>query len=159
RVWAGAVAALKSPDAASAALARGALASMRDTARLQQIFGPKAFEVFIVSGTETPEDILSFVWLAGVSGIDLEHMMPVPLFESIDSLRNSAAICAAIWRDNTYSQLLDAWGRRQEVMLGYSDSNKDGGMLASTWELYKAHAALHQIAKECNVTLRLFHGR
>src|SRR5439155_1863912 len=58
-----------------------------------------------------------------------------------------------------YSALLDSWGRRQEVMLGYSDSNKDGGMLASTWELYKAHAALHQLADECNVTLRLFHGR
>jgi phosphoenolpyruvate carboxylase len=86
-------------------------------------------------------------------------MMPVPLFESIDSLRESAGICRSIWSSKAYSTLLDAWGRRQEVMLGYSDSNKDGGMLTSTWELYKAHAALHDVARDCNISLRLFHGR
>jgi phosphoenolpyruvate carboxylase len=102
---------------------------------------------------------LSLVWLAGLGGIDLAHMMPVPLFESIESLRNSVEICRRIWNDQNYSTLLDSWDRRQEVMLGYSDSNKDGGMMASTWELYKAHAALHELARECNVRLRLFHGR
>jgi phosphoenolpyruvate carboxylase len=85
--------------------------------------------------------------------------MPVPLFESIEDLRNCADICRTVWSSSDYSTLLDSWGGRQEVMLGYSDSNKDGGMLTSTWEIFKAHRALHEVAKECNVTLRLFHGR
>jgi phosphoenolpyruvate carboxylase len=64
-----------------------------------------------------------------------------------------------LWRHPEYQPLLDSWGRWQEVMLGYSDSNKDGGMLTSTWELHKAHRDLHAAAQECGVKLRLFHGR
>jgi phosphoenolpyruvate carboxylase len=86
-------------------------------------------------------------------------LMPVPLFESIEDLRNAPRICRTLWSQERYAPYLDAWGRWQEVMLGYSDSNKDGGMLTSSWEIYKAHRALHQVAAECNVKLRLFHGR
>jgi phosphoenolpyruvate carboxylase len=64
-----------------------------------------------------------------------------------------------VWSNLSYQPLLNSWGRWQEVMLGYSDSNKDGGMLTSIWELYKAHRELHQVARENNVKLRLFHGR
>jgi phosphoenolpyruvate carboxylase len=64
-----------------------------------------------------------------------------------------------LWTSAAYKPLLESWGYQQEVMLGYSDSNKDGGMIASTWEIWKAHRALHQVARECGVTLRLFHGR
>jgi phosphoenolpyruvate carboxylase len=64
-----------------------------------------------------------------------------------------------LWSSAAYQPLLESWSRRQEVMLGYSDSNKDGGMIASTWEIWKAHRALHTVARESNVTLRLFHGR
>jgi phosphoenolpyruvate carboxylase len=86
-------------------------------------------------------------------------MMPVPLFESILDLRNAPAVCRELWSDPAWQPYLDSWGRQQEVMLGYSDSNKDGGMLTSAWELFKAHRALHQVAAECQVDLRLFHGR
>jgi len=85
--------------------------------------------------------------------------MPVPLFESIEDLRRCPEICRQWWSSPEYAPLLDSWGRRQEIMLGYSDSNKDGGMLTSTWETYKAHRALHEVAEECDVKLRLFHGR
>ena len=64
-----------------------------------------------------------------------------------------------VWSSPEYEPLLNSWGGWQEVMLGYSDSNKDGGMFTSTWELHKAHHALHQAAREYGVKLRLFHGR
>jgi len=63
-----------------------------------------------------------------------------------------------LWSSPDYQRLLDSWFRRQEVMLGYSDSNKDGGMLTSGWEIYKAHRALHEVARNCGVELRIFHG-
>jgi phosphoenolpyruvate carboxylase len=64
-----------------------------------------------------------------------------------------------LWASAEYEPLLQSWGRKQEVMLGYSDSNKDGGMFTSTWELHKAQHDLHLAAREANVRLRLFHGR
>jgi phosphoenolpyruvate carboxylase len=85
--------------------------------------------------------------------------MPIPLFESIESLRDAAGIMEKIWKTKEYVPLLNSWGRWQEIMLGYSDSNKDGGMFTSIWELYKAHRSLHKAAKENDVQLRLFHGR
>ncbi|MGA9592154.1 MAG: phosphoenolpyruvate carboxylase, partial [Candidatus Acidiferrales bacterium] len=86
-------------------------------------------------------------------------LMPVPLFESVQALRGAAATMRTIWQTADYQPTLDSWGRWQEVMLGYSDSNKDGGMLTSTWELHKAHRALHAAARDSGVKLRLFHGR
>jgi phosphoenolpyruvate carboxylase len=85
--------------------------------------------------------------------------MPVPLFESIDDLRQAPAVCRELWSRPDYRRLLASWDNWQEVMLGYSDSNKDGGMLTSTWEIFRAHRDLHDVARECGVKLRLFHGR
>jgi phosphoenolpyruvate carboxylase len=159
RVHEGAVHALRSGETSASAEARDVLGTLRDISRLQQRYGSHTLRTYILSGASAPEDVLSFLWLAELGGIDLQRMQPVPLFESIQSLRESTHICRALWKDPRYSSLLDAAGRRQEVMLGYSDSNKDGGMLTSTWELFKAHAALHDAAREHNVVLRLFHGR
>ncbi len=116
-------------------------------ARLQQRFGPKSMENYILSGTSSARDMQSLKEVMDRVGMDARA---IPLFESIEDLRNSPEICRTLWSGKS---------GLQEVMLGYSDSNKDGGMLTSTWELYKAHAALHDVAKECGVTLRLFHGR
>jgi phosphoenolpyruvate carboxylase len=141
------------------------LSTLRRVAELKKIYPPTAIRSYIISGTESEEDILAVLRLARLCEVriaasgDDPGLMPVPLFESIEALRNSAAIMQRIWRRPEYRPLLDSWGCWQEVMLGYSDSNKDGGMLTSTWELYKAHRELHRVAREHGVHLRLFHGR
>ncbi len=151
---------------------RGFSQGSRDTmnvfqtlALLKQQYPPASVRTFIVSNTQSEQDIFNVVRLAAVCGLrvgsngDDPGLMPVPLFESIEALRSSADVMRRVWNSPDYAPLLDSWGRSQEAMLGYSDSNKDGGMFTSTWELYKAHRALYQAARECGVHLRLFHGR
>jgi len=144
---------------------RMVLDTLRAVAELKRSYPPEAIQAHVISGATGVDDVLTVVRLAEASGVrvaaegDDPGLMPVPLFESIDDLRACPEICRALWTRPDYARLLDSWGRRQEVMLGYSDSNKDGGMLTSTWEIYKAHRALHEVARETGVTLRLFHGR
>ena len=165
------------------------LDTLREIAWLKREFPPEAIQSYVISGTTSENDILTLAWLMKMNGIQVAArgsaddstsegdlslianpakprvsasdpgIMPVPLFESIEDLRNCPAICRALWTNSDYAPMLDSWGRKQEVMLGYSDSNKDGGMLTSTWEIFKAHRELHLVAHECGVHLRLFHGR
>jgi phosphoenolpyruvate carboxylase len=133
--------------------------------QLKRSYPAESIRQYIISGAESEEDVMNVVRLAKTCGVGLAGseddpgLMPVPLFESIEALRAAGAVMRRLWRNPEYQPLLDSWGRWQEVMLGYSDSNKDGGMLTSTWELYKAHRDLHHVAQECGVKLGLFHGR
>ena len=144
---------------------RELLETFRTILQLKGSHPPQSIRTYIISGAETEADVLNVLRLAKLAGVQVAGssndpgLMPVPLFESIESLRAASAIMRRVWSDPEYQLLLDSWGRWQEVMLGYSDSNKDGGMLTSTWELYKAHRELHHAAKEHGVKLRLFHGR
>jgi phosphoenolpyruvate carboxylase len=153
--------------------------TFRTIQELKRTYPAQSIRQYIISGAESEEDVLNLVRLAKACGVSLAGagggssfedprledpgldpgLMPVPLFESIDSLRAAGGAMRRLWRHPEYQPLLDSWGWWQEVMLGYSDSNKDGGMLTSTWELYKAHRELHGAAQECGVKLRLFHGR
>ena len=139
--------------------------TFRAIAELKASSTPEAIRHYVISGAGSTEDIMNVIWLARLGGVRVEGtsddpgLMPVPLFESIEDLRNAPAICRELWQSPSYRQLLESWGNTQEVMLGYSDSAKDGGMLTSTWEIFRAHRALHQVANECGVRLRLFHGR
>ncbi len=139
--------------------------TFRVIARLKKMYPPQAICLYVISGTESEKDIFEWLQLAKICGVqptaavDDPGLMPVPLFESIDSLREAGGIMHRVWTSPEYAPLLDSWNREQEVMLGYSDSNKDGGMLTSTWELHKAHRELHKVARQCGVKLRLFHGR
>ena len=145
------------------------LSTLREIATLKAQ-EPGAIAQYVISGASSAEDSLRVLWLARLSDVHVEGteqgqgtgdpgLQPVPLFESIEDLQHAPAICRALWTSEVYQPLLKSWNYRQEVMLGYSDSNKDGGMIASTWEIWKAHRALHEVARECGVTLRLFHGR
>jgi phosphoenolpyruvate carboxylase len=144
---------------------RELLETFRTVAELKRTYPANSIQRYIISGAESESDVLAVIRLANATGVTVAGsandpgLMPVPLFESIESLRTAAAVMRRLWADPEYQTLLDSWGRWQEVMLGYSDSNKDGGMLTSTWELYKAHRELHEAAKEHGVKLRLFHGR
>jgi phosphoenolpyruvate carboxylase len=147
------------------------LDTFRTIAELKQTYAPESIRQYIISGATNAEDVLHVLWLArlggvrveatppGANGADDPGLQPVPLFESIEDLQNAPAIMRELWTSDAYQPLLASWNHQQEVMLGYSDSNKDGGMITSTWEIYKAHRALHKVARECNVALRLFHGR
>jgi phosphoenolpyruvate carboxylase len=152
---------------------REVINTFRSIAELKRVYVPEALPRYIISGATCAEDVLNVLWLARLAGVRVEGcggpdgcpdssdpgLQPVPLFESIEDLRNASAVCRQLWTSAAYKPLLQSWNQQQEVMLGYSDSNKDGGMIASTWEIWKAHRALHCVAEECSVTLRLFHGR
>jgi phosphoenolpyruvate carboxylase len=148
------------------------LDTFRTIAELKQTYAPESIRQYVISGATSAEDVLHVLWLGRLGGVRVEAappgansedadpgLQPVPLFESIEDLQNAPAIMRELWTSEAYEPLLKSWNRQQEVMLGYSDSNKDGGMITSTWEIYKAHRALHEVARECNVNLRLFHGR
>ncbi len=143
------------------------LDTFRTIAELKQTYAPESIRQYVISGATSAEDVLNVLRLARLGGVKVEAdekssdpgLQPVPLFESIEDLQNAPAIMRELWTSEAYQPLLKSWNHHQEVMLGYSDSNKDGGMITSTWEIYKAHRALHEVARNCGVTLRLFHGR
>jgi phosphoenolpyruvate carboxylase len=153
-------------DTSSALTEKAAVIDLlRHIAEWKRIFPATAIRNYVISGVESETDISAVIELATLAGTQLAAsgedpgLMPVPLFESIQSLRSSAEIMDRVWSAPEYRRLLDSWGGWQEVMLGYSDSNKDGGMLTSIWELYKAHRGLYDSARKNGVKLRLFHGR
>jgi phosphoenolpyruvate carboxylase len=141
------------------------LETLRIVAEVKNGCSPEAIRHYVISGAASVEDVLAVIRLARLGGVRVEGsgrdpgLMPVPLFESIEDLRQAPAICRELWSRPDYRKLLTSWDNWQEVMLGYSDSNKDGGMLTSIWEIFRAHRDLHTVARDCGVKLRLFHGR
>jgi phosphoenolpyruvate carboxylase len=141
------------------------LETFRAVAEIKSGCSPEVIRQYVISGAATVDDVLAVVRLARLGGVNVEGagrdpgLMPVPLFESIEDLRHAPAVCRELWSRPDYKRMMATWDNWQEVMLGYSDSNKDGGMLTSTWEIFRAHRDLHVVARDAGVKLRLFHGR
>jgi phosphoenolpyruvate carboxylase len=134
-------------------------------AELQRWYGCQALPTYITSVTTDVSDILEAALLLKEAGILLPGTQPrlamdiVPLFETIEGLRGSTRIMDDLLSLSLYRQLLADRGDVQEIMIGYSDSNKEAGYLTSNWELYKAEVGLVKVCARHGVKLRLFHGR
>ncbi|KUE90291.1 phosphoenolpyruvate carboxylase [Cupriavidus necator] len=149
---------------------RKELAIFAAARELRARYGKRIARNYIISHTETLSDLVEVMLLQKESGMlqgtlgsktDPARMelMVIPLFETIEDLRNAAGIMQSLLDLPGFDSVIAHHGVEQEVMLGYSDSNKDGGFLTSTWELYKAELELVQLFEQRQVKLRLFHGR
>jgi phosphoenolpyruvate carboxylase len=132
-------------------------ATFRSVREARTRYGARALDTVIVSGTAGPDDLLRALDLTEAEvGDDLSL---VPLFETIADLRASATTVAALLDDERFGALVERRGRRLEVMLGYSDSGKDGGYLTAAWANYRAQESLAALAGERDIELTIFHGR
>jgi phosphoenolpyruvate carboxylase len=136
------------------------LETFRASARVQATFGGEAISRYVVSFTASAADVTNVLDLAAeANGAGEPSLDVVPLLESSDALGGAGELLQALFRDPRYRSHLATRGDRQEVMLGYSDSNKESGYVAANWMLHQAQAALVEVARRHDVELTLFHGR
>ena len=152
--------ALTGADGEGAPARSEVLETFRSMARLQRDFGADAVSRYVVSFTATASDVTDVLDLAALAGVADELALDiVPLFESSEALTAAGATLDALLRDERYREHLRGRGDRQEVMLGYSDSNKEVGFVAANWLLHWAQADLAVVARRQGIELTLFHGR
>jgi phosphoenolpyruvate carboxylase len=157
---------LASPFLAYTDETRSELAIARAIREIQSLYGPQALPHYIISKASSTSDLLEVMVLMREVGIMRPGGEPtlsvriVPLFETIDDLRRCESVLARFLSlPGIMGIARGSWGGILEVMLGYSDSNKDGGFLTSGWELYQAEVRLADLCRRLGLTLRLFHGR
>ena len=133
---------------------------------MRKEISPKAFNNYVISMTHEASHVMEVLFLAhqaGLAGYNAGQpycdIHISPLFETIEDLSHIVPVTSALFNNPTYNALLKASGNQQEIMLGYSDSAKDGGNLASAWNLYQAQQQIMKLADECGIDCRLFHGR
>jgi phosphoenolpyruvate carboxylase len=134
--------------------------SLRAVAVGRAHHGADAIRTLILAGSENASDVLLLLLMARETGaLDAGAIQVVPLFESIPSLRAAPGVCRALFSSPSFLAHLATLGAECEVMLGYSDSNKDGGIVTSTWEIYRAQREIARVAQTRRVSVRFFHGR
>ncbi len=150
------------------ATAAETFAVFRMLKRLHQEFSPRICSTYVISMSHTVSDLLEVLLLAKEAGLvdprsRHSSLLVVPLFETVEDLQGAPAVMDQLFRDPFYRQVLvnssESGGPLQELMLGYSDSNKDSGFLSSNWEIHRAQIALQKLATDHGIALRLFHGR
>ncbi|MCU7939870.1 MAG: phosphoenolpyruvate carboxylase [gamma proteobacterium symbiont of Bathyaustriella thionipta] len=134
--------------------------------RLRRKISPKLFNQYVISMTHTASHVMEVMFLARLSGLighkegkAYSYITVSPLFETVEDLEHIEPVMSALFDNKVYNKYLKAAGNLQEVMLGYSDSCKDGGILASSWNLYGAQRRITELANEKHIDIRLFHGR
>jgi phosphoenolpyruvate carboxylase len=141
----------------------GELALFRAAADIRGKYGSGAIRTSIISKTDSVSDMLELALILKEVGLvtadGSSALALVPLFETIADLRDCVGVMDRLLSLPEYRKLIDSLGGEQEVMLGYSDSNKDGGFVTSGWELYKAEIGLIEVFRRHGVRIRLFHGR
>ncbi len=155
------------PLAALTEPTREVLDTLRAMGDLQEQFGKAACHTHIISMARSASDLLALLLLAREAG--LFHWQPgsaavcqidiVPLFEEVRELRVCGDVLATALQSPAYRAALQARGDAQQIMIGYSDSNKDAGYLAATWQTYQAQSDLARVAEQVGIRLRIFHGR
>ena len=156
---------LRSPYLDYSELIQSELSILQAAAEIHRRFGRAALPNYIISKTDGVSDMLEVALLLKEVGLlrpgdtPQLHVNIIPLFETIADLRGCGQVMDELFSLPYYRKLLDSRGNVQEVMLGYSDSNKDGGFLAANWELYKAETELTKVFARHKIELRLFHGR
>ena len=142
------------------------LQTLRTVGRCLAEISPEAIDTYIVSMTHSASNVLEVLLLAKESGlyfndgnVVVSKINVVPLFETIEDFKRSAEIMRNLYSNPVYRRHLEARGNISEVMIGYSDSGKDGGLICASWESYKAQISLKKAADEFGLRHRLFHGR
>jgi phosphoenolpyruvate carboxylase len=150
---------LEPVDDAQAQSLRAVFATLNDSCRR---YGKDAVGLYIISMARSAADVLAVLALARHGGFTAQTHVPLdiaPLFETVDDLKNAPHTLRALLDDPVYRDHLHARNDRQWVMLGYSDSGKDGGTLASRWGLQRAQVELLEVAQQAGIRLAFFHGR
>jgi len=138
----------------------------RSIRRIQDLYGTESARRYIVSMTHRALDIWNVILLASTAGLVrresgkwVSRLDFVPLFETIDDLRGACDLLREWFNDPIYREILAGRRQTQEIMLGYSDSNKDGGYLSANWELFRAQRSIVKLAAEYGLQVRFFHGK
>ena len=134
--------------------------------QMRNEISPKAFGTYVISMTHAASHVMEVMFLAWLTGLAGKyngqwfcHIRVSPLFETVEDLNHIQPVMSQLFDNTTYTELLKSSGNLQEVMLGYSDSCKDGGILASVWNLYQAQQQISELSRSRGVRLRMFHGR